>query len=324
MDPKKRTDMVYTRLFLYLVVLPYASGTDYIQVNQNLAVMPTDIPADSVTIDLSDNQISSVDYISEVLSSLTDFTMQRNQLTEFPDLTNCSNVTVVNLESNFIAHIRPERLDMLTQLSALVLRYNLLKSFPDVPGPASTLTHINLNDNALDELPVLQYLGPTLNELFFSRNNIANVPKQFFEQVQPLTNFWIGTNQLTSFPYMSPGLTSVSVLGVGNNDIGSPPIGWFPRLTSLTLLKIINTGLQTVPMDICLRGNLDMNFDLNIKNNPLVCDQDMRWLRLAEEAGVRMAAGAVCAEPDTMSSRTWETVTWEDLTYHGMCDKISI
>ncbi len=321
MDSNTCTNMVYTKMFIYLVVtsMSLVSGTDYIQVNQNLVVMPTNIPADSVTIDLSDNQISSVDYINGVLSSLTDFTMNRNQLTEFPDLSNCTGVTTLNLESNFINHISADRLDMLTQLSLLNVKENFLRSFPDVIGPASTLSHINLQDNDLDQIPALEKLGPRLRKLYVGRNNIAQVSRQFLDQVQHLTNFGVANTQLTSFPYMDPSLTAIGSLGLNHNNIAGPPTGWFPKLTRLGRLQMVNTGLQGIPMDICLRGNLDMDFDLDIRNNPLVCDQGMRWLRLAEEAGVQLIPGAVCAEPNSMAGRIWETVTWEDLSYHGMC-----
>ena len=63
---------------------------------------------------------------------------------------------------------------------------------------------------------------------------------------------------------------------------------------------------------------MTMNITMELNRNPFHCGQEMRWLRLAEEAGVRLILGAVCAEPDSMKGRMWETVTWEDLSYHGM------
>ena len=310
--------MAHTRLFVCLVVLPYASGTNYSQVNQNLVTMPVNIPADTVTIDLSDNQISSVNYINGVLSSLTDFTMNRNRLTEFPYLPNCTTVRVLNLESNFITYIHPERLDILTQLSLLNMNYNLLTTFPDVAGPSSTLVQISLNANYIDMIPPLEKLGKRVRKIYIAGNNISHLSREFLDQVQHLTNFGIGNNQLTSFPYMDPSLTAIGSLGLNHNNIGGPPIGWFPKLIRLGRLQMVNIGLQSIPMDICLRGNLDMDFELSLNENPLVCDQGMRWLRLAEEAGIRLIPGAVCAEPDVMAGRTWESVTWEDLSHSGM------
>ncbi len=102
-----------------------------------------------------------------------------------------------------------------------------------------------------------------------------------------------------------------------NNDLGRLPDGLFPMLPSLRTLKLRYTGIPTIPMDICLCGNMSMEFTLELLGNPFHYDQEMRWLRLAEEAGVDIQ-DITCQTPDNMAGRTWETVTWEDLGYHGM------
>ncbi len=133
--------------FLYTTFVCGSSSTSYTRVSENLITIPEDIPADTEIIDLTDNRIARVDSIPYPLPALSEIDLSDNLLTEFPDFSDCSNVSVVKLKRNSITHISADRLNILTRLTHLFLRYNSLQTIPDVPGPGNTLIELQLHGN---------------------------------------------------------------------------------------------------------------------------------------------------------------------------------
>ncbi len=295
-----------------------SSSTSYTRSGEYLVTIPEDIPAHTEIIDLTDNRIARVDSIPHPLPALSEIDLSYNRLTEFPDFTNCSNVSVVTLKGNSITHISADRLNILTRLTHLFLIYNSLQTIPDVPGPGNTLIELSLHGNNFREIPSLQYLGQALQTLNVQRNSITHIPSASLEQLKGLTTLKLDNNQIQGYPNVKSLPANLEEIWLSkNSDLGRLPDGLFPMLPSLKTLNLRTTGMPTIPMDICLRGKLSMRFILLLSGNPIHCDQEMRWLRLAEEAGVDLRDGT-CETPDNMAGRTWETVTWEDLSYHGM------
>ena len=307
------------RLFFFSATLVCgSSSTSYTRVSESLIDIPGDIPTDTKDLDLSRNQIASVDFIPGPLPVLSEIDLSNNLLTEFPDFSNCSNVSVVILDRNALTHISADRLDILTRLTRLSLTHNSLQTIPDVPGPGNTLSELFLSNNDFSELSTLQYLGRALQKLHAAHNHIGYIPRALLEQLKCLTQLSLGSNQITSFPDIEPILENLEILGLTrNNDIDTFPSGLFPRLPRIAKLQLSYTDMSTIPMDICLWGTMSMGFIVDLKRSPIHCDQEMRWLRLAEEAGVDVL-DVTCETPDSMAGRAWETVTWEDLSYHGM------
>ncbi len=308
-------------MVLLCTALPCVSAVEYLHPDEHLDAMPGDIPADTVKIDLSGNRISSVDHINGVLSSLTELFMDHNLLSEFPELGNCSNVTTVSLSFNAMTHISPDRLDVLTRLTFLDIRYNMLQSIPDVPGPGTTLYQLHLSGNLFTEIPNLHRLGQYLGHLYIQDNNIRNISVSTLEQLEYLTHFVVGLNPIDTFPDLDELLEQLRTLSIyGVPDLGGIPTGLFPRLSLIQFLKLNEIGASTIPPDICLRGALSMSFNVQLHGNPFWCDQGMRWLKLAEEAGVgvsTVSGGVTCSGPDHLVGRAWESLAWEDLRYRG-------
>ena len=280
--------------------------------------MPTDIPADTVEVNLNVNQISMVDFIPGPLPALLKFFMKTNLLTEFPDFSNCTNVTIINLQNNLLRYISTPRLDMLTRLTHLYLTSNSLHAIPDVPGPGNTLTWLSLNKNNFSELPPLQHLGPQLTRLYATHNKIHYIPRERVNQTRKLTHLAFSNNPLETFPQLEPILANLDTLNLqGCTGCSGIPFGVFPMLRNIRTLVLQGTEAYNIPADICLRGSLDMSFTMKLRANPFHCDQEMRWLRLAEEAGVNVR-DATCDTPDPVGGTDWDAVTWEDLGPHSM------
>ncbi len=295
-----------------------SSSTSYTRSGENLITIPEDIPADTEIIDLTYNRIARVDSIPHPLPALSEIELSYNRLTEFPDFSNCSNVSVVALWRNLITHISADRLNILTRLTHLFLKDNSLQTIPDVPGPGNTLIELVLHGNKFRELPSLHYLGQTLQKLSVQSNRVTHIPSASLEQLKGLTHLLLSNNQIQGYPSVKSFPANLETMLLSqNSDLGRLPDGLFPMLPSLRTVNLRYTGIPTIPMDICLRGNMSMGFTLDLLGNPFHCDQEMKWLRLAEEAGVDVKY-VTCETPDSMAGRTWETVTWEDLSYHGM------
>ncbi len=307
------------RLFIVCTTLVCgSSSTSYTRSGENLITVPEDIPADTEIIDLTYNRIVRVDSIPYPLPALSEIDLNYNRLTEFPDFSNCSNVSVVKLNGNSITHISADRLNMLTRLTHLIMKDNSLQTIPDVPGPGNTLIELLVQENDFTELPVLQHLGQKIQRLNARDCRISHIPGTTWEHLKCLTDIILNNNQIQGFPNVNTLLADLEEMHIPNNgDVGRLPNGLFPMSPRLVKLNLKNTGMATIPMDICLRGNMNMGFALELVGNPFHCDQEMRWLRLAEESGVD-AREVTCETPDSMAGRAWETATWEDLTYHGM------
>ncbi len=312
-------EMVFPLIYAVLVCVPLNTiCISFIRVNHSLIAVPMDIPADAEEMDLSDNQISRVDFISGPLPALLKFTMNKNLLTEFPDFSNCTDVTDVSLQNNLLRYISAPRLDMLTRLTRLYLTSNNLHAIPDVPGPGNTLIWLNLNNNNFSELPQLQYLGPQLTVLHATQNNINHIPSERLNQTRKLTHLLVANNPLQTFPQLEPIVANLHTLNLqGCTGCSGIPSGVFPMLSNIRNLLLHYTEAYSIPADICLRGSLGMSFTMNLRGNPFNCDAEMRWLRLAQEAGVEVR-DVTCETPDTVGGTEWDEVTWEDLGPNSM------
>ncbi len=308
-------------IFLGGVQLPYLNASIYNRTNSSLTAMPSNIPADTDAIVLSDNQIARVDSIPGLLPKLVNFTMSRNILSEFPDFTNCTNVTTVTLWRNQLTTIPANKLDILTNLVRLDIRHNRLHAFPDVPGPGNTLTQLLLSYNNLTEMPRTQKVGRNLQTLFVSGNKIRDIPRALLEHLQNLTYFVIGGNPLRRFPDIEPIMAKLHTVEVDQSPEVGLPAGLFPQLPDIHTVSLNNIGATVIPFDICLRGDLPMDFNVHLKGNPFQCDQGMTWLKLAEEAGVTVSVDTSCYHPDPWIVKAWTTVDWQDLTYPGTLHK---
>ncbi len=244
--------------------------------------------------------------------------MNTNVLSEFPDFANCTNVTAVYLKWNQITNIPAKKLDILTKLVWLRMSYNLLQAFPDVPGPGNTLTYLFLDYNAFSEMPMTRVIGRNLRALAVSGNSIRDIPRVRLEHLERLTGFRVGVNPLQRFPDVEPILATLERLELKHSPGVGIPSGLFPRLPSIAMLTLFDVDAPTVPIDICLRGELPMDFNVGLGGNPFRCDQGLIWLRLAEEAGISVSVETSCYHSDTSSYKAWEDAELQDLFYSGM------
>ncbi len=155
-----------------------------------------------------------------------------------------------------------------------------------------------------------------------ANNRIAAVSKRQLLAVRNIGELNLSKNRLRFFPELQV-LQRVNLIIMNKNpSLGDIGHDIFPGLTSLDLMTLNEIGADTVPWDICLRGNLADPLELRLNKNPLFCDERLRWLKLAEDAGVTVT-DAECAGPSFLDQTQWEAVEWTQLRGGTACVQLS-
>ena len=168
--------------------------------SSKLDSFPTDIPNNVEYVDLNDNTISTIDSVPD-FQFLVNLSMAVNVLTEFPDLINISDtLCYLDLSSNMIESIHPDRLDQLRCLEVLSLSDNPLSAIPDVPGPSNTLYHLGLGYTNLDVFPLLTKLGRNIWTLYIHGTKIHTVPLLAFDYLPNLDYVLLFETRIRELP----------------------------------------------------------------------------------------------------------------------------
>ncbi len=294
------------------MILATVDGTTYERPDLNLTHIPVDIPISATKLDLKYNLIATVDYMPGIFPSLEIVEFDWNLLTVFPELGNCTAVEVLLLNYNQLASIPADRLNVLTKLETLNMRANRLAVIPDVTGPSTSLQVLSVRENNFTEMPLLENLGTNIKSFNLANNRISVIDREHLVAVRSINVLTLSNNQLQFVPELQL-LQNAKTINLNlNPSLGNIGNGVFPSLNSLELMALIGIGSDTVPWDICLRGNLSMGFEIRLKGNPLFCDERLRWLKLAEDAGVTVKDGE-CQGPALVAETQWEAIDWTQL-----------
>jgi len=188
------------------------------------------------------------------------------------------------------------------ELKKLYLNSNKLTSISDDIKKFSTLGILDLQDNALLELPrcigefeKLENLNVSYNQLskldfefnssnnilslFLQHNKISFVAPKFFEYLEKCLKLNISYNLLETFSFSMQGLTNLRNLDLSHNKILTVP-DEIKYLKNLSTLDLSNNSITSLPASL---NELTKIEQLYVRNNRLISFPNMSSCKMLKE-----------------------------------------
>lgn len=171
------------------------------------------------------------------------------------------DVLNVDISKNRFCEL-PEEILEFSMMETLNCARNFIKTLPDM-GNLSSLTHININQNQLQTLPVFPSQLP-LKILKASHNRISVIPSEIgaLSRLQLLD---LSCNELTKLPSTIGDLGALRALDVHRNNIITLP-DELSKLKYLQRLDFSSNKISVIPPAFRLIQSL---VRLNLQDNPL-------------------------------------------------------
>ncbi|CAN8199971.1 unnamed protein product [Coccothraustes coccothraustes] len=206
-------------------------------------------------VNLDNNRIRKVDRkVLEKLENLIFLYMERNQLKEVPAFLP-PNLEQLRLSRNQISKIPAGVFNKLENLVLLDLHHNKLSDGvfnKNTFKGLKNLMQLNLAHNILRKMP--PGVPSAIHQLFLDRNNIEDIPSDYFKEFPNLAFIRLNYNQISDkgLPKNSFNLTNLLVLHLAHNKLTNVPF-ISPKLEHLYLnnnsIEKIN-GTQICPTSL--------------------------------------------------------------------------
>lgn len=210
--------------------------------------------SDETYLNLSDRQIGCISKEINTLTNLEELELQNNRLKSIPNISGLQSLVFCDLGGNELTSL--EGIERLKFLQKLHVYHNRLPSLPEEITALTNLGALQVNNNALKSLPKKIGKLSSLYYLNFAHNHLPSLP----EEIQTLDNLErlrLEHNELNSLPKGIGGLSSLYYLNLGGNHLRSLPkeIG---NLGSLENLRVRNNALTSLPEEIGNLGSLEV------------------------------------------------------------------
>ncbi|EFA75202.1 protein phosphatase 2C [Heterostelium album PN500] len=180
---------------------------------------------------------------------------------EFSYLTHLTKVDLTsNIAPNWIGNTYlPPSLFWFSQITTLLASHCQLAAIQSDIQHLISLTHLDLSDNAIGELPA--EIGQLINlkTLVLRSNQLVAVPSELSMLSNSLTNLDLSHNQLTELPVELCQLSKLDTLNLSYNQLTAIPEEWFNpdddfgfALHSLTDLRIRSNSITALPQHLFL------------------------------------------------------------------------
>ncbi|KAL8143323.1 hypothetical protein V2J09_016355, partial [Rumex salicifolius] len=219
-----------------------------------------------ITLDLSENRITTLPATIGGLSSLMRLDLHSNRITELPEpIGNLLNLVFLDLRANQISSL-PPCVGRLVRLEELDVSSNSLSSLPDTIGSLVSLKILNVETNDIDELPHTIGQCSLLEELRAEYNRLKALPEAV-GKLESLKILSVRYNNIRQLPTTMSSLSKLRELDVSFNELEQVPES-LCFATSLVKLNIGNNfaDLRFLPRSI---GNLEMLQELDMSNNQI-------------------------------------------------------
>ncbi|KAM4739595.1 leucine-rich repeat-containing protein 40 [Anableps anableps] len=234
------------------------SSNQLTQLSEDIKLLPA-----LTTLDLHDNQLSSLPSALGELQELQQLRLSHNKLSSLPaEVCALKNLRSLTLQQNLLENV-PEEIGELGSLTELDLSNNLLKHLPSSVGRLMALQKFTLCHNKLTCLP--DSLGQLANIklLDCSNNQLTDVPVSLSGMLS-LEQLYLRHNKLCRLPQLpSPALKE---LFAGNNQIELLETEQLECLTAVTLLELRDNKIRNLPEQVTLLHTLTR---LDLTNNDI-------------------------------------------------------
>lgn len=216
-----------------------------------------------IFIEAGFNQLIKLNiFLDGKMKNLKYLNLEMNRINEIDNSGNhieSQSLQTLNLESNPLSQVHPDSFKYLTSLKSLNLKHSSLLSFykNTFISQKDTLESLSISSSKISgsKWETLMQLH-SLKQLEASDCGLPNIPDLTFQQFSNLENLFLNQNNITN-------LTQQTFFGLGNS-----------------LIKLSLSGNNLTTIDKCaFEGlhKLDL-LDLEIDENPLKCDCQMKWL----------------------------------------------
>ena len=195
------------------------------------------------SVDLKNNDISSVRSDYADLPALLELVLESNRLDQFPNLTEMTSLETLKLSYNDIGYVPKELLTPLERLISLYMLETRISTLPDVYMPHLKNLYLRGNEPMTD-LPVWTTLGQTVTHLILGQTNISSAA---LRAMPNLVFFILDAAGLTSFPPVVDANHKLQTFLLKCNKIGELPSNIFTALPNLTTFYVDDNLLETFP-----------------------------------------------------------------------------
>uniref|UniRef100_A0A8C9SPD8 Leucine rich repeats and immunoglobulin like domains 1 n=1 Tax=Scleropages formosus TaxID=113540 RepID=A0A8C9SPD8_SCLFO len=216
-----------------------------------LTDIPRDLPAHTVSLNLSHNKLRTVDASAlATLPNLRELRLGYNELTSVPSLGAASpNIASLYLHHNKIQSIEFKQLKDLSSLETLDLSNNEISEVRVSCFPAGLrIKDLYLASNKISylEMGAFNNLSSSLQILRLSRNRLTHLPVKAF-QLPRLTQLELNRNRLRLIEGLTfQGLGTLEVLKLQRNNISKLTDGAFWGLAKMKALHLDYNSLTEV------------------------------------------------------------------------------
>ncbi|XP_014747149.1 PREDICTED: leucine-rich repeat-containing protein 40 [Sturnus vulgaris] len=216
------------------------------------------------TLDVHDNQLTSLPSALGQLENLQKLDVSHNQLRSLPEeLLQLPRLRSLLVQHNQLSQL-PEGLGQLLSLEELDVSNNQLTAIPSSFALLVNLVRLNLACNQLKELPADLSAMKSLRQLDCTKNYLETVPPKLASMAS-LEQLYLRKNKLRSLPEF-PSCKFLKELHAGENQIEMLNAENLKQLSSLCVLELRDNKIKAVPEEITVLQKLER---LDLANNDI-------------------------------------------------------
>lgn len=276
-------DRMQTLILLVCLTFPYWAPTiatcpAYCQscdqgrvncVGAGFTQVPSPMPDDALTVDLSQNEIESLRDMSN-MQTVESFRISMNKIEVLTDDTFATMPLLMSLDlsMNKINKVRRNAFEGLTMLQSLSMNGNKLTSIKNIFAKTPKLQSLRLGNNEIESIEEDDFKeNEMMRQLDLSNNKISSIHPDAFMNLKVLRYLILSNNPLGTLPEMTFGSTLLSLADftncaltniprgmpyslkdfrLGNNMIMEIKVEDFENVTDVSLIVLNNNKIQHI------------------------------------------------------------------------------